>query len=186
VDRSSHDFEVGGDCENPGHSVRGANARNLFSFLLSPSSVSAKMGISSYNLCTHCSPWNSHICLLSLKDLDSKTKKIETGIYGNLQRAGLLKVTAIELGAFVHHEVRWSDRIIVVDHKLVVIHASSSFCENLTSGQYPRYEPAKKYSQNRTPGAVGLALCHHGSVSRHSQRRLCSVAAPSNRKQRRH
>ena len=145
-------------------------------------SVSAKIGIPSHNLCTHHSSSDSHICSLLLKDLDSKTKKIETGIYGGLQRAILLKVRAIELGAFVHDEVRWSDRIVVVDHKFIVVQASSSFRENLSPGQYPRYEPAKKYLQNRTRGAAGLALCHRGSVLRHSRRRPCSVAVPSNRK----
>ena len=96
---------------------------------------------------------NPHIYSLSLERLGFQNKtKIETGIfYGNLRRKVLLKVMASVLGAFVHHEVRWSDRIVVIDHKLIVVQASSSFRENLTPGQYPRYETAKKNTHRIVP-----------------------------------
>ena len=82
--------------------------------------------------------------------------QIEAGIYSKLHGAMAPKVTASELGAVVHDEIRWSSRIVVVDHKFIVVQSTSRgyFRKNLTLGQYPRYEPAQKYPQSHTPGAA--------------------------------
>ena len=51
-------------------------------------------------------------------------REMRTGMfYGDLRGTILLKVTASVLWTFVHREVRWSDRIVVIDHKLIVVQA---------------------------------------------------------------
>jgi len=88
------------------------------------------------------------------KELVSKSRRIEAAAQGKVQVIMVLKVMVGELGAFVHDEIRWSDCVVVVNHKFIVAQHSSVdyLCKNLTLDQYPLQKKEKK--KTRQPGTL--------------------------------
>jgi len=80
---------------------------------------------------------NSHAYSSSLEKADAQ---IGVAVQGKVQETMVLRVVFGELGALVHDEIRWSDCVVVVNHKFIVIQRSSGdrLRKNLTPGQCPR------------------------------------------------